>query len=118
MPRKSDAMEIISKAIGEKIKEARIMAGMSRMTLAAKIGVTHQQLSKYESAENRISVSRLIVLAAACELPVAYFLGAPQITEVNKRLNLEMYKLFVKLGRKQQMSLLTYLRTFSEAARG
>ena len=47
--------------MGAKIKSLRSDRGWSRKNLAAKLGVTHQQISKYEKGENRISAPRLAV---------------------------------------------------------
>jgi transcriptional regulator with XRE-family HTH domain len=47
--------------------------GLSRHQLAEKIGVTHQQLQKYEKGINRISAGRLVAIANALSKPVSYF---------------------------------------------
>lgn len=58
---------------GAKIKEFRALKNKSQETLAKEIGVTFQQLQKYETGANRISVSRLESIANALKAPIASF---------------------------------------------
>jgi transcriptional regulator with XRE-family HTH domain len=46
---------------------------MSQPTLAAALGITFQQLYKYEKAKNRISASRLYLFSKALSVPVTFF---------------------------------------------
>jgi transcriptional regulator with XRE-family HTH domain len=61
------------KIINARIKSLRKMKNMTMTDLGAAIGVTTQQLSKYENCTNRISVGRLILIAKVLEVPVNYF---------------------------------------------
>jgi transcriptional regulator with XRE-family HTH domain len=63
----------IDKHIGSKILSLRLALGLSRDQLAKKLDVTQQQLQKYEKGTNRISVSRLVVIAKALSQGVSYF---------------------------------------------
>jgi transcriptional regulator with XRE-family HTH domain len=51
----------------------RMMQGVSQEALAARIGVTFQQIQKYEQGQNRIGASRLFQLAQALSAPIGYF---------------------------------------------
>ena len=52
--------------------------GLSQTALAEKIGITFQQLQKYESASNRVSCSKLYAIGRVLGIPVqAFFAGAP-----------------------------------------
>ncbi len=56
---------------------------MSQETLAAKLGITFQQLQKYERGDNRISAGRLFELALALDTTIAYFFeGAREASRV------------------------------------
>lgn len=56
----------------------RIMASMSQTSLADELGITFQQIQKYESGFNRISASRLHKIAGVLGVTVEYFFeGAP-----------------------------------------
>jgi transcriptional regulator with XRE-family HTH domain len=59
--------------VGQRLRLRRKLAGLSQTELGEKIGVTFQQLQKYESGANRISASRLFDLSRVLDVPVSYF---------------------------------------------
>jgi len=59
------------KNIGETIKKYRIAARMSQMALAEKIGISYQQLQKYEKGINNISVYRLQQISEALRIQIS-----------------------------------------------
>ena len=59
--------------IGAKIRMRRGEIGMTQTELANAIGVTFQQVQKYEQGTNRVGGSRLAGIAKALEVPVSYF---------------------------------------------
>ncbi len=61
------------KRLGERVRARRLEMGMSQEQLAAALGVTFQQVQKYEKGVNRIAASRLLDIAAALDLPIATF---------------------------------------------
>ena len=63
----------VDQHIGQRVQLRRVMMGMSQKDLAAKCGVTFQQIQKYETAGNRISASRLFLLSAALDTPISFF---------------------------------------------
>lgn len=68
----------LNQKVGAKVRERRILLGMSQRQLADAIGLTFQQVQKYEKGSNRISASRLQQIAQMLEVPVAFFFeGAP-----------------------------------------
>lgn len=60
--------------VGSRVKTRRLMLGLSQEELAKSIGLTFQQVQKYEKGVNRISVSRLMDISKALKVPFAYFL--------------------------------------------
>lgn len=70
MPRKRDPIEA---ELGSRLKQSRMLAGMSQTMLAEKLGVSFQQIQKYEMGANRISASRLYRISRLLGLPLAYF---------------------------------------------
>lgn len=60
--------------VGAKVKSRRLMLGLSQEELAKSIGLTFQQVQKYERGTNRISVSRLTEISRALKVPLDYFL--------------------------------------------
>ena len=66
------------KPIGELIRQIRRSSGMSQMQLAEKIGISYQQVQKYEKGVNRLSVSRMKQISGALGVPVSLFLDEEQ----------------------------------------
>jgi len=67
------AANAIDRKIGQRVRSRRLEIGMSQERLAELLGVTFQQVQKYEKGVNRIAASRLHDIAQALEMPVARF---------------------------------------------
>jgi transcriptional regulator with XRE-family HTH domain len=65
----------IDRLVGVRVRDRRVALGMSQDALAKKLGLSFQQVQKYEKGTNRISAGRLFVLAQALTSPIAYFFG-------------------------------------------
>jgi transcriptional regulator with XRE-family HTH domain len=63
----------IESLIGERIRFRRIQVGMSQEQLGEALGVTFQQIQKYEKGANRVSSGRLVRIAEALECNVMLF---------------------------------------------
>jgi transcriptional regulator with XRE-family HTH domain len=61
--------------IGRKIRALRLERGLSQSQLADAIGVTFQQVQKYEKGANRVSAGRLQKIADVLNVPITYFYG-------------------------------------------
>jgi transcriptional regulator with XRE-family HTH domain len=59
--------------VGARIRERRVMMGLSQQQLAKMIGVTYQQAHKYERGLNRISAGRLFEIGQVLDVPVSWF---------------------------------------------
>ncbi|SDH89901.1 helix-turn-helix domain-containing protein [Roseospirillum parvum] len=59
--------------VGRRLRLRRTLLGMSQEQLAAAIGVTFQQVQKYERGGNRISASRLFDVARVLGVPISFF---------------------------------------------
>ena len=59
--------------VGRRVRTRRLLVGMNQSHLAEHLGVTFQQLQKYEKGANRISAGRLQQAARLLGVPVAYF---------------------------------------------
>ena len=60
-------------AVGKKIRSQRILLGLSQTELGDKLGITFQQIQKYERGANRISVGRLKRIADIFDVPIYFF---------------------------------------------
>lgn len=77
MPRtriKEDGPSPVDSHVGGKVKTRRLILGLSQEELGKAIGLTFQQVQKYERGTNRISVSRLMDISHALKAPLDYFL--------------------------------------------
>ncbi|AHJ65533.1 helix-turn-helix domain-containing protein [Granulibacter bethesdensis] len=59
--------------VGNRIRERRVMLGLSQQQLAQMIGVTYQQAHKYERGLNRISAGRLYQISHVLNVPISWF---------------------------------------------
>lgn len=80
MARNTEFLNKVNKNIGHKVKERRIALGMSRVYFASAIGVTHQQVQKYETGANRISVARMLLIARALRTGYDHFINDVMLT--------------------------------------
>jgi transcriptional regulator with XRE-family HTH domain len=70
----------IDKHVGSRVRMRRMMLGMSQEKLGDALGLTFQQVQKYEKGTNRIGASRLQQISQILQVPVAFFFeGAPVI---------------------------------------
>lgn|SRR5262249_1005705 len=69
----------IDRQVGNKVRMRRLMLGWSQEKLAEALGLTFQQVQKYERGISRISASRLQHMATALQVPIEFFFdGVPQ----------------------------------------
>ncbi len=77
MPRlsKSDMEDTraIDRLVGRQLRRRRLELGLSQLRVAEAIGVTFQQIQKYERGSNRVVASRLYDLASVLHVPLEYF---------------------------------------------
>jgi transcriptional regulator with XRE-family HTH domain len=68
----------IDKHVGNRVRMRRLMLGMSQTKLGDALGLTFQQVQKYEKGTNRIGASRLLQMFQILQVPPAFFFeGAP-----------------------------------------
>jgi transcriptional regulator with XRE-family HTH domain len=67
------AANAVDRRLGQRVRTRRLEIGMSQEKLAELLGVTFQQVQKYEKGVNRIAASRLFDISAALDMPVARF---------------------------------------------
>jgi len=71
--RKSDKPNPIDVHVGSRVRLRRTLLGMSQEKLGEAIGLTFQQVQKYERGANRIGASRLYDLSRVLDVPVSFF---------------------------------------------
>lgn len=107
----------VDKAVGAKIRELRTLRGLSQEKLGAEIGLTFQQVQKYERGGNRIGAGRLAQIAEVLDVPVsALFDGAfdgGARGPVPGRKVLEAAKLLDRIDEDQARNVLALLRAMA-----
>jgi transcriptional regulator with XRE-family HTH domain len=74
------------KYVGSRVRMRRIMLGLSQEKVGNELGLTFQQVQKYEKGTNRISASRLQQLSDILSVPVPFFFeGAPHASQSVRR---------------------------------
>ncbi len=73
--------------VGARVRLRRNLLGLTLETLAQAVGVTYQQLQKYEWGVNRIGASRLFNLGQVLDVPISFFFDdfSPVVAGVGKR---------------------------------
>lgn len=100
--------------VGARIRERRIMLGLSQQQMADLIGVTYQQAHKYERGINRISAGRLYEIAQVLGVPVSYFfegLNSERSTDLTarQRMCLELARNFASISNEKHQEALSQL---------
>ncbi|MBF0391530.1 MAG: helix-turn-helix transcriptional regulator [Alphaproteobacteria bacterium] len=100
--------------VGARIRERRIMLGLSQQQMADLIGVTYQQAHKYERGINRISAGRLHEIAQVLGVPVGYFfdgLANQRSTDLTarQRMCLELARNFTQISNARHQEALSQL---------
>ncbi len=119
--------------VGARVRTRRILLGKSQEIVAGRLGVSFQQLQKYESGANRVSASRLFDLAHILMVPIAYFFegmsgelalpdapppqaNAPANSVMSDRMTLDLVRDFYRIGSPhQQRCVLELLRAMADA---
>jgi transcriptional regulator with XRE-family HTH domain len=70
---KQRSVTTADRSLGERIRARRIAAAITQQELAEKLGVSFQQVQKYEKGKNRVSVVRLGQIAKALDESISYF---------------------------------------------
>jgi transcriptional regulator with XRE-family HTH domain len=118
--------------VGSRVRLRRMLIGMSQEKLGEQMGLTFQQIQKYEKGVNRVGASRLYQLARILDVPVQFFFeGAPAGEAVahgfaeaenegfiyeflNSREGLELNRAFVKIAdAKVRRSIIELVRSLA-----
>ena len=83
LPRQPRAQDI-DRHIGARLRQRRVMNGLTQQALADLIGVTYQQAHKYENGVNRIAAGRLYTIAHVLGVDVGYFFEGLQSAGPNE----------------------------------
>lgn len=105
----------VDRFVGARIRERRVMLGLSQQQLAQMIGVTYQQAHKYERGINRISAGRLFEIARVLRVPVSFFFDGLEGTgnedelSTGQRMCLELARNFTQIANERHREALSQL---------
>lgn len=117
-PGRSRAQDI-DRHVGARMRERRVMLGLTQQQMAELIGVTYQQAHKYEKGINRIAAGRLYTIAHALGVDVSFFFeGMSGETEFKptpqQRMLLDLARNFISLpSRRHQEALCNLARALA-----
>lgn len=86
----SPLASLIDKHVGNRVRVRRLSLGISQQELAGQLGLTFQQIQKYEKGANRIGASRLYELAGLLRVNVDFFFEGLNRDEINSGHDQEM----------------------------
>src|ERR1700693_4984138 len=100
--------------VSRRIRERRVMLGLTQQQLAEKIGVTYQQAHKYERGINRVSAGRLYEIGRLLNVPVTSFyegLGeeAPRPVAPHQRMLLEIARNFAEIKNEKHQEAISQI---------
>jgi transcriptional regulator with XRE-family HTH domain len=114
MKRTTTRTQDVDRHVGARIRERRIMLGLTQQQLADLIGVTYQQAHKYERGINRVSAGRLFEVARVLSVPVGYFFEGLESegtrpTSARERMCLELARNFAQISNEKHQEALSQL---------
>jgi transcriptional regulator with XRE-family HTH domain len=104
----------IDRHVGARVRERRIMLGLTQQQLADLIGVTYQQAHKYERGINRVSAGRLYEIGQVLRVPVGYFFEGldgqgERSVSPRERMCLELARNFAQIPNERHQEALSQL---------
>lgn len=120
-------MSSIDGIVGQRIRARRQSLKLTQTQLADRIGVTFQQVQKYENGANRVSAARLWSISEVLEVPITFFFegaGSDGSGENQRRTDafgsrdaIELMDLYTRLPRAQKVAVLSFLRSVADDVR-
>lgn len=112
--RSTSRTQDVDRHVGARVRERRIMLGLTQQQLADLIGVTYQQAHKYERAINRVSAGRLFEIAHVLSVPVSYFFDGlkqdgDRAVSPRERMCLELARNFAHIPNERHQEALSQL---------
>src|SRR5215469_2615236 len=83
LPKKPSSIDV---AVGRNVRIWRMARGMSQAQLASRLGVTFQQLQKYEVGSNRIGTGRLVKIAGVLRVPITVLFDGTDAADPSRSL--------------------------------
>jgi transcriptional regulator with XRE-family HTH domain len=114
----------VDRYVGARMRERRIMLGLSQQQMAELIGVTYQQAHKYEKGINRVAAGRLHSIAQALGVEIGYFfdglqIGSGFVPPASRRMLLDLARSFLNISDpRHREAVATLARALAESKDG
>ena len=114
----------VDRHIGARMRERRILLGLTQQQMAELIGVTYQQAHKYEKAMNRVAAGRLYLIAQALGVEVSYFFEGLQtagglVPSPRQRMLLDLARNYLNIPvPEHQKAIVALARALAEGENG
>ena len=112
----------VDRHVGARIRDRRILLGLTQQQIAELIGVTYQQAHKYEKGMNRVAAGRLYRIAQALGVEVSYFFEGLQtadrfVPSPQQRMLLDLARNYLRIPvPEHQKAIVALARALAEAA--
>jgi transcriptional regulator with XRE-family HTH domain len=119
-PRSQD----VDRHVGARMRQRRIMLGLTQQQMAELIGVTYQQAHKYERGINRVAAGRLYSIAQALGVEISYFYEGLQtpdrfVPSPQQRMLLDLARNYLNIPvREHQKAIVALARALAEGENG
>jgi len=112
--RSSGRTQEVDRHVGARVRERRIMMGLTQQQLADLLGVTYQQAHKYERGINRVSAGRLYEVSQVLSVPISFFFDglqddAARAASPRERMCLELARNFTHIPNERHQEALSQL---------
>lgn len=117
-------MSSIDALVGQRMRARRQSLKLTQTQLSDRIGVTFQQVQKYENGANRVSAARLWAISEVLDVPITFFFegaGRDEDAASSRRTDaftssdaIEMMELYTRLPHAQRSAVLSFLRSVAD----
>ncbi len=121
--RKRTTASEVDRLVGERIRRRRVLMGMTQDQLGDALGISYQQIQKYETGANRVSAGRLYLIAEALNTKVSAFFEAvsrgddraeQSESEASSRLTIDLVRGFQKIrDERQRLAVIGLVRALN-----
>lgn len=123
------AVSDADRSVGRRIQIRRKELGLTALVLSERVGVSQQQLSRYERGQNKISLAHLVNIASYTQTPISWFFlecvashptwtlnegYASYITITDQELNIRLNQLWSTLHVEKKKALIAFLDRFGD----
>lgn len=109
----------LDREVAARVRAQRLACGLTQTELGKRLGVTFQQVQKYENGSNRLTAGKLVILSEILGVPVEHFLGGTSIAQKQPTTSFQSFAVEAQNGsRSLHREILELVRGFSRIEDG